>query len=156
IETREQLLQTLAVGSELEHGLCLQYLFTAFSLKDDVREGLSPRELTFVRKWKANIFLIAAQEMLHLAQAANLSTAVGGALHLRRPNFPQSHDYYPTRLAWGLFPFSREIIRVYACYERPVHMSENATRAVGSCEYTREVEARLFHEPPDRWETKQP
>jgi len=156
IRSREQLIHALAVGAELEHGLCLQYLFTAFSLKDDVSEGLSVEELTFVRKWKANIFLIAAQEMLHLAQAGNLSSAIGGALHLGRPNFPQRPDYYPTKLPWGLFPFSRETIRVYALYERPGVMNEETQRLVDTGESGIEREAALYHESPEQWRTKLP
>ena len=121
IRTRKELINYLSVGCELEQGLCLQYLFTAFSLKDDLSEGgISTQEqLNAVRRWKANLFLIGAQEMLHLAQAANLSASVGGFVQMRRPNFPQAPDYYPTDLPWNLDPFSSEVIQRYACYERP-------------------------------------
>jgi hypothetical protein len=157
IDTRDELIQALAVASELEQGLCLQYLFTAFSLKDDVSEGLSPRELTFVRKWKANIFLIGAQEMLHLAQAGNLCTAIGGGLHLRRPNYPQRPDYYPTRLPWGLFPFSRDTISVYALYERPTpELSDELRRLVEPSATGLSLEASLFREDPTAFRAKRP
>jgi len=121
IRTRSDLLETLAVACELEHGLSLQYLFTAFSLKDSVSEGgiQTQEQLRFVRTWKANLFMIGAQEMLHLCQAGNLTTAAGGAVQLRRPNFPQRPRYYPTQLPWRLDPFSADVIRRYACYERP-------------------------------------
>jgi len=121
IKNREQLLHQLAVACELEQGLCLQYLFTAFSLKDDLREGgiNTMEQLTHVREWKANIFLVAAQEMLHLTQAANLCAAAGGTVQLRRPNFPQAPRYYPTGLPWRLDPFSADVMRRYTCYERP-------------------------------------
>jgi hypothetical protein len=121
ITTREELLFQLAVGCELEQGLCLQYLFTAFSLKDGFSEGgiHTQEQLTFVRQWKSNILLIAAQEMLHLTQAANLLAAAGGVVQLRRPNFPQPPGYYPTGLPWRLDPFSADVIRRYVCYERP-------------------------------------
>jgi hypothetical protein len=120
VKTYPALVRRLALACELEHGLCLQYLFTAFTLKDSLNEGgLTMEEFTYVRKWKANLFLIGAQEMLHLAQAANLSAAVGSGLNLRRPNFPQRPSYYPTGLPWGLWPFSREAIILYALYERP-------------------------------------
>lgn len=36
--------------------------------------------------------------MLHLSQAGNRSTVIGGALRLRRTNFPQAPDYDPTDL----------------------------------------------------------
>ncbi|APV50168.1 hypothetical protein BWI17_11020 [Betaproteobacteria bacterium GR16-43] len=115
------MLYYLSVACEVEQGLCLQYLFTAFSLKDDFSEGgiSTGEQLTAVRRWKADIFLIAAQEMVHLVQASNLATAAGGTVQLRRPNFPQAPDYYPTHLPWRLDPFSAETIQRYICYERP-------------------------------------
>src|ERR1044071_1237944 len=121
IPTREELLFQLAVACELEQGLCLQYLFTAFSLKDGFSEGgiHTQEQLTYVRQWKSNILLIAAQEMLHLTQAGNLIAAAGGTVQLRRPNFPQPPGYYPTGLPWQLDPFSPDVIRRYVCYERP-------------------------------------
>jgi hypothetical protein len=123
-KTYPALIRRLALACELEHGLCLQYLFTAFSLKDNLNEGgLTMDELTYVRKWKANLLFIGAQEMLHLAQAANLSASIGAGLNLRRPNFPQRPSYYPTGLPWGLWPFSRETIILYALYERPTEFT---------------------------------
>lgn len=120
-ERLPRLLHSLAVASQLEHGLCLQYLFTAFSLKQSLDEGgLNFEELIAVRRWRGNLLFIAAQEMLHLAQAANISTAVGSGLAVERPNFPQRPDYYPTGLPWGLWPFSRATLVLYALYERPV------------------------------------
>ena len=120
IRTRRELLRRLAVAAELEHGLCLQYLFTAASLKDRFDEGgMTVDELVRVRGWKATLDFIAGQEMLHLAQVINLTVAVGGRPHLTRPNFPQRPDYYPTGLPWGLWPFRAEVIELYAWYERP-------------------------------------
>ena len=120
IHSRRELLQQLAVAAELEHGLCLQYLFTAATLKDRFDEGgLTADELNSVRAWKATLGFIASQEMLHLAQVVNLTIAVGGIPHLTRPSFPQRPDYYPTGLPWGLWPFRAEVIELYAWYERP-------------------------------------
>jgi hypothetical protein len=120
--TRDQLLRRLSVAAELEHGLCLQYLFTAATLKDSRAEGgLTETELLRVRSWKATLNFVAAQEMLHLAQVCNLTTAIGGRPHLRRPNFPQRPGYYPTGLPWGLWPFRSEVIELFAWYERPAH-----------------------------------
>jgi hypothetical protein len=127
INNYPSLIRRLALACELEHGLCLQYLFTAFTFKDSLNEGgLTMEELTYVRKWKANLLFIGAQEMLHLAQAANLSASIGAGLNLRRPNFPQRPSYYPTGLPWGLWPFSKESIILYALYERPTEF--NSTR----------------------------
>lgn len=120
VDARRRVLRQLAVAAELEHGLCLQYLFTAASLKDRFAEGgLTVDELTRVRAWKATLNFIAGQEMLHLAQVINLTMAIGGVPHLTRPTFPQRPSYYPTGLPWGLWPFRREVIELYAWYERP-------------------------------------
>lgn len=117
---RNNLIRSLNVAAELEHGLCLQYLFTAFTLKSSLNEGgMTEEEFIYVRKWKANILLIAAQEMLHLSQVGNLSTSIGFGINLERPNFPQRPNYYPTNLPWGLWKFTPETIILYILYERP-------------------------------------
>lgn len=156
IRTRAELLQNLTVACELEQGLGLQYLFAAFSLKDSVSEGLTARELTYVRKWKANIFLVAAQEMLHLTQAGNLCLAVGGTVELARPNFPQAPWYYPTGLPWALTPFSRETVRRFACYERPEHLTVHERVDLGHCRFSPEDEAAIFHTTAQKMAAKQP
>lgn len=136
-----RLLHSLGIASELEHGLCLQYLFTAFSLKQSLEEGgLTADELMAVRRWRGNLLFVAAQEMLHFAQAANIGTAVGSGLNVSRPNFPQRPDYYPTGLPWGLWPFSRDALVLYALYERPTR--PNAALPAWLTD-TRQVDAAL-------------
>lgn len=128
---RSRLLRSLALACELEHGLCLQYLFTAFSLKTSLEEGgLDHAELNAVRKWRGTLFFIAAQEMLHLAQVANIAAALGSAINVHRPNFPQRPNYYPTDLPWGLWPFSYSTLVLYALYERPAQSSADSVRRI--------------------------
>src|SRR5215210_7670831 len=95
IESREALIYLLSEAAELEHVLACSYLFAAFGLKTSVDEGLTPQELDAVGRWKDTILDVAVQEMLHLSLASNLLTAVGGAPHFYRPNFPQLSRYYP-------------------------------------------------------------
>jgi hypothetical protein len=45
LEHREALIYTLGKAAELEHLIMLQYLFAAFSLKQDISEGLSAETL---------------------------------------------------------------------------------------------------------------
>ena len=73
--------------------LMLQYLFAAFSLKTDPDEGLTGEQLQAVRRWERVISEVAAQEMLHLASASNLLTAIGGSPPLRRPHLPPPATY---------------------------------------------------------------
>jgi hypothetical protein len=93
IENRAQLIYLLTEAAEIEHNVLCCYLFAQFSMKDDTSEGLTASQLETVRSWRATIGEIAVQEMLHLATACNLLTAVGGAPQLRRPNLP-------TRSVW--------------------------------------------------------
>src|SRR6266852_6774184 len=65
IEHREALIYMLCEAAELEHGIMCQYLFAAFSLKQDEDEGLTPDELAAVTRWQRQILSVAAGEMLH-------------------------------------------------------------------------------------------
>ena len=122
ITDREELIFLLAEASELEHGLCCCYLFAAFSLKRNTDEGLTESELAAVARWERVIVGVAIQEMLHLALASNLLTAIGAAPHLRRPNFPQRSKYYPPAVQLSLRPFDAETLDHFIFIERPEGM----------------------------------
>jgi nitrite reductase/ring-hydroxylating ferredoxin subunit len=126
VENREELIFLLSEASELEHMLMLEYLFAAFSLKTDASEGLTGEQLEAVRRWERVISEVAAQEMLHLASASNLLTAIGGAPHFDRPNFPQPAKYYPPGFELALRPFSEQTLGNFVFYERPEGMEDNA------------------------------
>ena len=119
ISDREQLIYLLTEASELEHGLCCCYLFAAFSLKRAPNEGLTPTEHDAVARWERVISGVAVQEMLHLALASNLLTAIGAAPHFRRPNFPQRSKYYPPSLQMTLRPFDERTLDHFIFIERP-------------------------------------
>jgi hypothetical protein len=122
ITDREELIFLLAEASELEHGLCCCYLFAAFSLKRSAEEGLNETELEAVTRWERVITGVAIQEMLHLALASNLLTAIGAAPHLRRPNFPQRSKYYPPSVQLSLRPFDAQTLDHFIFIERPEGM----------------------------------
>jgi hypothetical protein len=122
LEHREALIYTLGKAAELEHLVMLQYLFAAFSLKQDVSEGLSAESLVAVQRWRRTLLDIAAQEMLHLALAQNLLTAVGAAPRLARPNFPMPAYSYPAGVRIELLPFGESALRHFAFLERPEGM----------------------------------
>lgn len=127
VENREELIFLLSEASELEHMLMLEYLFAAFSLKTDASEGLTEEQLEAVRRWERVISEVAAQEMLHLASASNLLTAIGGAPHFSRPNFPQPAKYYPPGFELALLPFSEQALGHFVFYERPEGMENDAS-----------------------------
>jgi CDGSH-type Zn-finger protein len=120
VTTREELIYLLTQASELEHGLACVYLFAAHSLKNDAAEGgLSADQAAMVRGWKRRLAGVAIEEMLHLAQVSNMLTAVGGAPHFYRTNFPLPASAFPFNIELSLEPFSRGLIERFVCYEMP-------------------------------------
>lgn len=120
VTTREELIYLLSRASELEHGLACVYLYAAHSLKSDVDEGgLTVEQARMVRDWKRKLAGVAIEEMLHLAQVTNMLTAIGGAPHFRRTNFPMPPEAFPFGIELSLEPFSRGLIERLVCYEMP-------------------------------------
>jgi hypothetical protein len=120
IRTRSDLLTLLCEAAELEHGIACSYLYAAFSLKRDISEGgITWEELQKIRRWAAQLYFIASQEMLHLALVWNLTTAIGGTPYYLRPNFPQNSKYYPLNVPIELEPFGLHSLRRFILYEHP-------------------------------------
>ena len=105
VESREELVWLLTQACELEHGLMCEYMFAQFTLKRTQEEGLSAEQQAKVAAWEAVIIDVTKQEMLHLALAINLLTAIGAAPHLHRPNFPILSRWYPPGVQIALVPF---------------------------------------------------
>jgi hypothetical protein len=122
VEHREELVWLLAQACELEHGLMCEYLFAQFTLKRSADEGLSVEQLAKVAAWEAVIVEVTKQEMLHLALATNLLTAIGAAPHLHRPNFPILSRWYPPGVQVALLRFDERALRHFLYLERPEGM----------------------------------
>jgi CDGSH-type Zn-finger protein/truncated hemoglobin YjbI len=125
IEHREALYYMLCEAAELEHGIMCQYLYAAFSLKQSQDEGLTADEATAVQSWRKRISHVATQEMLHLSLVQNLLSAIGGAPHLARPNFPHPATHYPAGVHLALLPFGEPALRHFMFLERPEGMDLN-------------------------------
>jgi CDGSH-type Zn-finger protein len=120
VTTREELIYLLSRASELEHDLLCVYLYAAYSLKSDVSEGgLTPEQAQMVRGWKRRLASVAVEEMLHLGQVSNMLTAIGGAPHFRRNNFPMPSTTFPFGIELSLEPFSQATIERMVCFEMP-------------------------------------
>jgi hypothetical protein len=132
LKSRGDLLKLLCEAAELEHGIACSYLYAGFSLKRDLSEGgMTWQEQQMVRRWAAQIYFIASQEMLHLALVWNLTTTIGGTPYYLRPNFPQDSNYYPAKFRLALEPFSVECLRRFIVYERPTAFNaEHEIRAL--------------------------
>ena len=117
--SREQLLALLGEAAEVEHNLMCCYLYAAFSLKDDVTEGITPEQVEALAGWRRAIIGIAIEEMGHLALVANLTIAVGGPANFSRLNFPISAGALPADMTVRLAPFSMETLDHFIYLERP-------------------------------------
>jgi hypothetical protein len=146
IENRAQLIYVLSEACELEHGLSCSYQFAAFSLKTSVDEGVTEQQLEAIQRWKRTILDVAIDEMYHLAYACNLLTAVGGAPHLRRPNFPAGPRMYPPGFKLTLEAFSEETISRFVFIERPEGMDTDKLAGIGPA---RRRPASLMKRPID-------
>jgi hypothetical protein len=121
--SRSTLLKLLTEACELEHGLACSYLYSAMTLRQQPDgEKLPPERLPMVRQWASQIYFVASQEMLHLAQAWNLLTALGGTPYYLRPNFPQNTKYYPLHMRLALEPFGERAMTRFVGYETPASL----------------------------------
>ena len=98
VESREELVYLLGQACEIEHGLMCEYLYAQFSLKRGPDEGLTDGQLARVQAWEKALITVIKQEMLHLALATNILTAIGAAAHFERPNFTILSSSYPPRV----------------------------------------------------------
>src|SRR5215472_3122829 len=123
VDTREELVYLLGQACEIEHGLMCEYLYAQFSLKRGMDEGLTPGQLARVQAWEAALIGVIKQEMLHLALATNILTAIGMAPHFERPNFPIVSRWYPEGVQIALVPFGERALRHFMYLERPEGMA---------------------------------
>lgn len=119
IETREELIYLLAEAAAIEHNLMCCYLYAAWSLKRGERDGLTAEQTEAVKRWKRAILSVAVEEMVHLALVSNLASAIGGAPHFSRPNFPIPPGYHPSGVIVELAGFSQGVLDHFIFLERP-------------------------------------
>ena len=123
VESREELVYLLGEACELEHGLLCEYLYAQFSLKRSVAEGVTSEQLARIKAWETTLIDVVKQEMLHLALATNILTAIGAAPHFERPNFPILSRWYPPDVQIALVPFGERALRHFMYLERPEGMA---------------------------------
>jgi hypothetical protein len=85
----EKVIKTLLVAllrdaAKIEQNFMCMYLYGAFTMKkrytdDQTFEHINMAELEQTRRWASTVYLVARQEMEHLALANNLLRSVGGA-----------------------------------------------------------------------------
>jgi Ferritin-like len=120
----------LCQAAELEHGIMCQYLFAAFSLKQNTDEGLTSEELEAVSRWRHAVAHVATEEMLHLALVQNVLSAIGAAPHLTRPNLPAPAHHYPAAVSLTLVPFGEQALQHFLYLERPEGMALEGAKGI--------------------------
>jgi len=137
IDSREELVYLLGEASEIEHGLMCEYLYAQFSLKRSLDEGITPEQFSRIQSWELTMIDVIKQEMLHLALATNLLTAVGAAPHFERPNFPILSRWYPESVQIALVPFGERALRHFMYLERPEGMALNDAEGFRALQHVR-------------------
>jgi Ferritin-like len=107
-----ELLRLLTVAAEIEHGLMVQYLYAAFSIKPIYRAVAG-----YGAPNTNDLIGIAVQEMQHLGKVNQLLVALGASPVLIREDFPFEPDIIPFRLK--LEPMSRVSLGKYVWCESP-------------------------------------
>ena len=86
IASRDELRRNLWEACEIEQQLMIQYLFAAFTLKKHPDDTCTPAQLEHVRRWGSQVYMVARQEMEHLALANGILTAIGEDPFFAREN----------------------------------------------------------------------
>ena len=95
---KDYITMLLHIDAEIEHGLMLQYLYSAYSIggpqiPEVYRES--------VHNWKNIILGIAKEEMGHFISVQNVLKIIGAPLNFGRESYPWDIPFYP-------FPFTLE------------------------------------------------
>lgn len=117
---KQTIIAMLRDACELEHMLCVQYLYAAFTLKRGGDPGITPAQAAMTQQWDQQLTRIAIQEMYHLMLANNLLIAIGANPYLWRPNFPQpATKYSEINIPSMLAPFDVDTASRFMCWEKP-------------------------------------
>jgi CDGSH-type Zn-finger protein/truncated hemoglobin YjbI len=117
--TREELIFLLTYAADLEHSLASVCLFAAYSLKSDVSEGgMTDAQADIVRGWRQRLASAAVDRMSHLAQIANLLTAIGAEPIIARPALLKPAPTASSQSNLILEPFSLPLLDRLVAYER--------------------------------------
>jgi hypothetical protein len=141
VDTREELVYLLGQACEIEHGLMCEYLYAQFSLKRGLDEGLTEGQLARVQAWEKALIGVIKQEMLHLALANNILTAIGAAPHFERPNFPILSRWYPPDVQIALVPFGERALRHFIYLERPEGMAVDDAAGFAAAQHAQPLTA---------------
>lgn len=140
-EVIEFIVDLLKQASTTEHLLAMQYLFTCFSIKkypeefSDYVPNPDPNDkkqawinqvrlaqIEKLRRWEANILMVAREEMTHLTYVNNLLAILDKDPFLFRPNFPVPAESFPLQKPVNLMPFGQFALEIFRYWEKPDHL----------------------------------
>ena len=119
---RDKLTDALREAAELEHGLLLQYLFAAFTIKQRRDEGLTHDQLELACEVKRALLEVAREEMAHLGIVCSVLVSVGAKPHFRPPTLPAANRFFGQTGpddAFSLEPLSVPTMRRFVRFEAP-------------------------------------
>jgi hypothetical protein len=98
----------LQIGASIEHALMVQYLYAAYSLRDDHAKA---------KKWRKILLAIAREEMGHLLTVQNILTLLGGPFNLDRGDYPWDVPF--EACPFRLEPLTKGSLACYVYAEMP-------------------------------------
>jgi hypothetical protein len=122
LDPRDEAIFLLRTAAEVEHALLVQYLYAAFSLKQQ-GDGLTAERQALIDGqpakpgWRDTLLFIAEEEMGHLMTVQNLLLLIGGPLNFEREHFPFLSEFYPFH--FRLEPLTKESLAKYVLAEKP-------------------------------------
>ncbi|AOY82113.2 ferritin-like domain-containing protein [Moorena producens JHB] len=116
---RDEAALLLTVAAEVEHALMVQYLYAAYSVRDDQTNHETKGR---VRSLYQRLAQLAREEMGHLMTVQNLLHLIGAPLNFEREDSPFESKLYPFR--FKLEPLSKQSLAKYITAERPAEQGE--------------------------------
>jgi hypothetical protein len=113
--SRDWAIFLLHSAAEVEHALMVEYLYAAYSLRDNV--PIPNVAGTTTNMWRTSILGIAKEEMGHLMTLQNILRLIGGPVNFEREDYPLRAEYYP--FPFVLEPLSKNSLSKYLYAEMP-------------------------------------
>lgn len=104
-------------AAQVEHALLVQYLYAAYSLKENAEELPDAEQLAQVQEWRNLLRGIATEEMGHLITVQNLLLFLDLPLHLERGDTTGTDGLHP--FALNLEPVTKTSLAKYVAAEMP-------------------------------------
>jgi hypothetical protein len=118
-----EFIRLLGEAAEIEHALAVQYLYMAFSVKNEflLIKGMPRPIRPEMHSNSLGLFEIAVDEMFHLRRINRVLISIGAAPVMRLQDFPYEPEFYP--FAFALEPLSYHRLLAFLVTEAPIDES---------------------------------